>query len=257
METNEVFGQKLTFKGPSGFEYTIREQNGADDDILSNARNAHNLMNISYFIAAIVVNTNATSNHKLTAMDALKLPILDRYCILLQSRIFSLGETLEFVHDWGGNVGKIEYEQNLEEFLFDYSELPTEEILNSKPDAIPFYPNQTNIKDIVAQLPTGKNIKFDLLTGEGEQKLMESTLANRTRNQEFIARNLCLQIDGKWEPVKDFFGFTAKEMVSLRKVVTSNDPIWPGVTHIINPETEESIPISILGIPGFFYPEEI
>ena len=149
MEPIEVIGQKLTFVAPSGTTFTIREQNGADDDVLSNARTAKNLMNLSYFIAGIVTETDATPSRKLTAQDALKLPVLDRYCILLNSRIFSLGQTLDFVHDWGKeNGGEVNYEQDLEEFLFDYAEIPSAEVLASKPDAIPFYPNGRTTKDL-------------------------------------------------------------------------------------------------------------
>lgn len=36
MEDQTLYGKKLTFKLPSGYEVTIREQNGEDDDILSN-----------------------------------------------------------------------------------------------------------------------------------------------------------------------------------------------------------------------------
>lgn len=258
MEPIEVIGQKLTFVAPSGASYTIREQNGADDDILSNARTAKNLMNLSYFIASIVVETDATVSKKLNAQEALKLPVLDRYCILLNSRIFSLGNILEFTHDWGkGNGGEVNYEQDLEEFLFDYAEIPSAEVLEAKPDAIPFYPNGKNTRDLTFTLSSGKGIKFDILTGEAETQLMEATLSNRTKNQELIARNLCLKVNGSWEKVQSFFAFTAREMIELRKIVYANDPVWTGSTKIVNPETGEEGMINILGIPGFFYPEEI
>lgn len=57
---NFLEGRKLEFTVPSGYKYTIREQNGADDDILSNPVEAATLKNISRFIAAIVINTDYT-----------------------------------------------------------------------------------------------------------------------------------------------------------------------------------------------------
>ena len=45
------------FIGPSGYKYQIREQNGADEDILSNLSDMKTLMNLTKFIAAIVVTT--------------------------------------------------------------------------------------------------------------------------------------------------------------------------------------------------------
>jgi len=130
------------FTGPSGFEYEIREQNGADEDILSNLSDMKTLMNLTKFIAAIVIRTNATPNGKLTVDDALNLPVNDRYAIIFNSRIFSLGEEVEFEYDWGKeNGGKVTYGQDLHEFLFDYSEVPTDNrVFDEKPDAIPYYP---------------------------------------------------------------------------------------------------------------------
>ena len=116
------------FTGPSGFEYEIREQNGADEDILSNLSDMKTLMNLTKFIAAIVIRTTATPNGKLTVDDALNLPVNDRYAIIFNSRIFSLGEEVEFEYDWGKeNGGKITYGQDLHEFLFDYGTHTLEE----------------------------------------------------------------------------------------------------------------------------------
>ena len=70
MEKEELIGYNVTFTAPSGYEYTIREQNGADDDILSNPSEASTLINISRFIAGIVIDTNYTANRKLTVLIA-------------------------------------------------------------------------------------------------------------------------------------------------------------------------------------------
>ena len=101
MEKEELTGYNVTFTAPSGYEYTIREQNGADDDILSNPSEASTLINISRFIAGIVIDTNSTTNRKLTVEQAHMMPSLDRYAILIKSRILSNGEDLEFEYDWG------------------------------------------------------------------------------------------------------------------------------------------------------------
>ncbi|MFR4338542.1 MAG: hypothetical protein ACLT33_11415 [Lachnospira pectinoschiza] len=79
------------FVAPSGYFYEIREQNGADEDILSNPVDARTLMNLTKFISAIVVKTDFTAKGKLSIEDALALPVNDRYAIIIQSRIFSLG----------------------------------------------------------------------------------------------------------------------------------------------------------------------
>ena len=51
-------------------------------------------MNISKFIAGIVTDTDITATRLLTADDVQKMPSLDRYTIMINSRIFSLGKTL-------------------------------------------------------------------------------------------------------------------------------------------------------------------
>ena len=145
MEDQTLYGKKLTFKLPSGYEVTIREQNGEDDDILSNPVDAKTFMNISKFIAGIVTDTDITATRLLTADDVQKMPSLDRYTIMINSRIFSLGKTLEFRYDWEGpaegQVRTIDYEVDLEEeFLFDYGTIPTMQEMEAKPNAIPFDP---------------------------------------------------------------------------------------------------------------------
>ena len=85
-----------TFTVPSGHSYTIREQNGGDDDILSSKVWLEKLMNITNFISAIVVSTDYTQSGKLTPEEAFTLPVLDRDVILIQSRIHSLGKDVDF-----------------------------------------------------------------------------------------------------------------------------------------------------------------
>lgn len=104
------------FTAPSGFKYSIREQNGADEDILSNPMDSKNLMNLTKFIQAIVVDTDFTPNRRLTVEDADRIPLNDRYHIIFMSRIFSLGEEVEFEYNWGQNGGLVTYGQSLREW---------------------------------------------------------------------------------------------------------------------------------------------
>ena len=85
-----------TFTAPSGIEYTIREQNGQDEEILTNVGEATRFMNINNFLQAILMGSSKKPNQKYTMEEILRIPLLDRQCILLQSRIFSIGEIMEF-----------------------------------------------------------------------------------------------------------------------------------------------------------------
>ena len=42
----------MEFIAPSGFKYVIREQNGEDEDILTNPKDARDLTNLIKFVAS-------------------------------------------------------------------------------------------------------------------------------------------------------------------------------------------------------------
>lgn len=240
---------------PSGYRYEIREQNGEDEEILSNPMDLKDLMNFTKFIQTIVVHTDFTPSGRLTIQDALRIPVNDRYCILFQSRIFSLGETVEFAYKW--DTGTVEYEQDIRELLYDdYSEEGrsklTEPYLNEKPDAIPYYPEGKTFA-FNFKLSTGKEIKFNILDGEGERRLITLPKEKQTRNSPLICRNLQLMVEGKWEKVQNFSGFTVKETHEIRKFVMSVDPTFEGAVDIENPTTKEVLRYPIITAPGFFF----
>lgn len=258
MENQTLYGNTRTFKLPSGYEVTIREQNGEDDDILSNPVNAHDLKNISAFVASIVVDTDITPNRLLTLDEVHKLPALDRYAILINSRIFSLGEILEFEYNWGTkeNPNEFQYEYDLFELIFDYGQTPTEEMLKSKPHAIPFYPLGKQTKDIQITTTSGKELLFDLLSGEGEGYMLNLPSEEQTKNKALIARNLRLKVDDKYEVVKNFRLFSVRDMMEIRSQVSGYDPVFNGVIPIAKPNSTEEIEIPVMAISSFFYLRE-
>lgn len=243
------------FMTPAGYMYSIREQNGNDEDILSNPLDVQNLMNLTKFIQAIVVDTNFTANRRLTIEDADRIPLNDRYCILFKSRIFSLGEEVDFEYDWGTqDIGKQIYGQDLNEMLFDYSQEPTEKILAEKPNAIPYYPEQNKLVDYEVVTSSGKSVLFDLLTGAGERFLVTLPVEKQTRNAALLARNLRLLVDGKWEKVENFSIFSVRDIAEIRKAIFEHDPVFDGNTDVEHPNIPgrvEKYPIMLS--PTFFY----
>lgn len=243
----------LQFIAPSGHSFTIREQNGEDENILSNPLDVKTLMNLTKFISAIVVNTDFTKSGKLSVNDTLELPLLDRYCILLQSRIFSLGETLDIAYEWP-KVGTVEYTEDLTNYLFeDYTKTPSQEEFDIKPHAVPYYAMGNQLKDIEVILASGKKVMFDIMNGNGEQYIINLPESKQTRNNELIARNLRLEVNGVFEKVSNFSGFSVKEMAELRKVVKAYDPVFDGLTELQNPSTGEVIMYPIMVSPTFFF----
>lgn len=255
--------QTTTFTAPSGIEYTIREQNGQDEEVLTNVAEAKKYMTINNFLQGIIEKTSKKEG-KLTIQEVLDIPWLDRQCILFNSRVFSLGEILEFTYKWPKENGKgytlFEYELDLNEYLFNYSKRDTitPEEIEAKPQAIPFYPvyplPQNNL--FIFELSSGKKIRFKLLDGNAELFLIRLPIEEQSRNTEMIARSLELQVDGKWERVQNFSLFSVKDMRELRKHIAQVDPSFAPETEVANPSTEESLTINIHSIPDFFFPGE-
>lgn len=263
--------RKMAFTLPSGYSCEIREQNGEDEEILSNPATIKNFMNINEFIAGIVTNTNFTTSGKLLVQDILKLPLLDRAVILLNSRIFSLGEELEFSYKWPRANGskdpqEFTYTQNLKDYLFeDYGVKPTEDELNNKPDAVPYYllpedpenSGKVKLRDLTFTLSSGKEIMWDVATVESEQYLMKLGIDNISRNKDLIARNLRLKVDNNWEKVQNFKLFSVRDMAEMRREILSSDPSFTGNTEIEDPITHNKTQVSILAVPTFFYLTEV
>ena len=261
----------MAFTLPSGYSCEIREQNGEDEEVLSNPANIKNFMNINEFIAGIVIHTNFTASGKLLVQDVMKLPLLDRAVILINSRIFSLGEELEFNYKWPRREGskdqaEFTYTQNLKDYIFeDYGVKPTEEELKAKPDAVPYYlleedtdnPGKVKLTDHKFTLSSGKEIMWDVATVESEQYLMKLGLDNISRNKDLIARNLRLNVDGNWEKVQNFKLFSVRDMAEMRREILASDPSFTGNTEIEDPITHEKVQVSVLAVPTFFYLTEV
>lgn len=228
----------------------IREQNGEDDDIISNPVKSRDLTNFSEFISKIVVNTNYTPSGKLTEEVVNTMPTNLRYAILMASRIHSLGNDMEFVFDWGDG-DKFQYSQDLSELMFeDYFIVPTEDEMNKKPFAIPYYPCG-NVQSFPLTLTSGKQVRYHLLDGKGEALMIQTI--NKTKNLELKARGLELLVGDKWEKVETFALFSVRDMLEIRKSVSENDPVYLGFIELENPRTQEKINYSIMGTPSFFY----
>lgn len=244
----------IEFIGPSGYKYVIREENGADEEIISNQAAARNFMNVTNFIAAIVVSTDATESGKLTPNDALALPLRDRYAILIKSRIFSLGDKVPFSYTWPGDITPTYYEQDLNELIYDYDSI----LELDKPDAVkPYKDNdllrQIGFKNYELTLTTGKKVKFDLATGETERYAAMLPEEKQTRNSELLARNLQVEVNGKWEKVEQFALFTVKELAEIRSVINDIDEFYNSMVEIENPRTGEKAQFPIFSAPHFFF----
>lgn len=233
---------------PDGTNWvTIREQNGHDDDILSNPTKV--LTSFSQFVSAIVVDSSYGG--KLTEEFVNLMPSNNKWAIIFQSRMFSISDTVNFKYDWGEEGGVVSYEQDLKELIFDdYSQTPTEEEMTAKPFAIPYYPTV----DTTFVTQSGKQIKFQLLDTNGELFVTKLDPEQSTRNKDLIARNISVMIDGQWEKIQNFSNFTKREMIEIRSYIEGADPTFTGTIPVPS-KTGKVIYLSVLGMQDFFFPE--
>ena len=254
------YGNKKELVLPSGFKVTIREQNGNDDDILSNQATARDLSNINIFLASLIIETDLpfAKGGKLTSALVNKILLRDKYYIIFASRIHSMGKTVSFEFDWGDTEGgKVTYNDDLTNFVWDYTNvMPKQGEENYYFDRIKPYPSGAyDIQHLT--LTSGKQLKFHFMNGDSEQYLLKVPLELQSRNNELRARGLSLLVKDEYVPVKNFQFFSKRDMAELNKTIKNGDPSFTGITKLENPHNGESIDFPIMRAEGFFYPEEI
>ena len=256
-----LYGELKKLILPSGFTATIREQNGADDDILSNQHLAEDLSNMDIFISSLVIETDLpfAINGKLNKDGVKKMLLRDKYFILFSSRIHSLGNIVNFEYNWGEEGGKVSYSDDLNNYVWDYSKpMPEEGTEEYYPHRIkPYEFAKEPYSKIEVVLDSGKTIRFSLMDGNSELYLLKLPIDQQTRNRELRARNLEQKIDNQWQKVENFLYFKPKEMSQLHRLVNMYDESFQGLTELENPITKEKVLYPIIGVRDFFYPAEI
>lgn len=257
-KVKEAYGNVIETILPSGKKVYIREQNGNDDDILSNPILAKDGSNINHFISEIVVSSDITNTGKLTPGDVLKMKVRDKYHILFMSRIHSNGKEVKFEYDWGkDNGGKQTYVEDLSNYIWDYSNKFPDELYADTSDIRikPYLDRENEYREF--ELVSGKRVRYKYMDGAGEKYLLGLPQNQLTRNAEIKARGLELFRNDKWEKVENFKPFSTSDMRQIRTDIKLMDPVFQGLTDLENPKDGEIISIPIIASPDFFYPEEI
>jgi hypothetical protein len=256
---HELYGETVSLMTPSGFSVVIRQQNGDDDDVITNASTASDGTSINKFIAAIIVDSDITPKGTLSLPEVLEMKLCDKYFILLASRIFSLGQILKFDFQWENISGVTPYEEDLSKYIWDYAagKFPL------KPDDEGYFEYRIKPhafqKDKTRELVTrsGKKLKYSFVNGNGEKYLMNLPEESQSKNQELLARELYWWLEDRWTKVQNFRSFTPMDMADLRNDVNENDPTINLVTDLENPVTHVKIQYPIVGTTDFFFPREI
>ena len=237
----------LTFIAPDGKEYTIREQNGHDEDIISNVQDSKDNTSISKFIASVIVNPILTWQYIQENMG-----VATKYYICFKSRILTHGSTLIFKHKFLDGT-MVEYEEDLSSWDNNLSKpIPQD----AKEGSIVLYPNGAELTRNLTT-PSGKKVVYSILTSEGESQTIGTPQESRSINDEFRCRGL-KQILGEREiTIQNFRDFTASDMRFLRKDLEANDINFTLTVPLVNPNPKAEVHIeniSLFTVKEFFFP---
>jgi len=256
----KAYGNVKLILTPSGFHVAIREQNGEDDDILSNVSLMDDGTAYNAFIAAIIVGCSEIPTLQGNLSEVLKLRPRDKYFILVSSRIFSLDNLVTFHYDWSDKV-RVTYTEDLTNYIWDYTkDFPYD---SSDPNYFKYRIKPYEVGGLEGMEPqtfalsTGKVISYTPLNGEAEKYFIKLPNSQLSINAELKARKLSLRTGNEVSVIENFRGFTATEMREIRTNIDRVDPRYDLLTDIENPETKEVVPMSLVGLPDFFYPRLI
>jgi hypothetical protein len=245
--------KQIDINVPSGDTFSIREQNGNDDDLLSRP-DVDEATTINRYIAAIV--QAGPEGKRLTLADVEKLLLRDKYTILFKSRIFSLSENLIFGYKWDPEAESIEYMVDLKEYVWDYK-TPLPGLLDEKYSIRRIVPYPVDGREVKFSLTSGQEVSFEFLDGVGEKYLLGIKQTDRSINKQLVARAFKVNDGTKMVTVKNFQTFSSKDMMEIRNKMEEVDPPMEGTTSITNPDTQESIELPIIAIKDFYYPVKI
>lgn len=244
---NEIHGTKVT--GPSGVVFTVREQNGADDELLSklHAGSGNELDILNQFLAGIIVSIDEVT--PVTTDMILNLRLRDKYAILIQARILSLGGTMKFEYQWDKDKPPTEYSEELGIFVWDYSK-PFPEV-NSSDYSYQRIPPYISKEPLELKTDRG-HYKFDYLDGHGEEILFKEAVS--TINSPLVARNMEIETKAGFAKVVNFAEISSRELSKIRAFVEKNDQIPVAEVTIENPFTAAKEIVPLLAIRDFFFP---
>jgi len=252
----KLHGKLLTFKIPSGHEVTIREQNGDDDEVLSNMANVESGRSYDQFLAGIIIN-HSKYDRRPTEKEINIMPQRDRLIITTMSRIFSLGNDVNFEYQWVGRKSPDKYSDNLEDYIWDYSKpFPEEGDDEYKPTRIPPYDNDP-YEPVEHTTRSGKKVRFILSNGESENYLMNLSKEKASKNSEISSRSFELYVEGpnEWMKVENFKQFSGRDMMEIRSIIDSKDKKYSLLSAVKHPEDENvEAYVDLSNLVDFFYP---
>ncbi len=255
----EVAGAKsIKFTVPSGFEITIREQTGDDDEIMSKSSSLTDGSAVNKLASAIIIDSSLEL--KRFSPDDIKLwKNNDKYYTLFKSRLLSHGTTMQYKHECSNKECRKEndYEEDLLQYDRDLSKAP--EIIAEGETQFKYkiasYPNGAELRhDFTTS--SNKKLRYTYLNGESELKQLALNKDAISKNTEFILRNLEWQVQDKWAKVTNFKAFSSTDMREIRNELRKNDYPFEAISEVTCPFCKTTDKISLMASPAFFFPGE-
>lgn len=252
----EVYGEIQEFITPSRNRVVIREQNGEDDDILSNALDVRKGIASAKFLSGVILEYGDTKR-RLSYKEVLDMKVSDFYYIMIVSRIFSLGQILNFTYHWDGVPAHTEYQEDLSRYIWDYSKDFPFDPSESGYDEFRIKPTTPDLSREIT-LTSGKMLSYKYMTPNGENFINNTPPEKSSKNTELFARELKQKTNTGWTLVENFKFFSPTDMKEIRKDIMDNDPLIELLTEIPSPlNPNQKIFYPILSSPDFFFPREI
>ena len=224
---------------PTSRKVTIREQNGNDEDVISRVGDSSNNTAIAKFLAGIIIEP------KTSWQQVMKWQSQDKYVLLLQSRIFNLGDTLSFKHTFEDGT-----EETFEEDLSVYTIDNTDNKYAPKS-----YPLGLET-EVEFTTSLGKVVKYTLLNSDGEAYNMGKPEGSASRNDIFRCRFLSVKdhnTKSGWKVVEKFYDFKPIELSEIRKNIMENDPTFDMLMEISHPVSNQKVLVPMIQYTEFFF----
>lgn len=251
-----------SFYTPSRFKVTVREQNGADDDILTKMKDNKDGTAMHKYIAQIITECEGYTK-PLTSEDIAKWKVRDKYYVVYKSRRFSLGDELTFDHLFEGDIIPHNFTEDLGKYDWDFSKDKNPKTKGEDGyDPNIFQPYPLEVKEYAPELTLVRRstqnewkIRYKYLTGVAEREALGMNIEEMAINDKLRLREIELsRTSNAWQSIEVFDMLSADEMRQIRTHLALHDPDFNMTTEVKNPLTGAKEKPGIMQVDGFFFP---
>lgn len=225
---------------------TIRERNAVDEGILSRIGDFQGNLSIPKFLSAIIVGPRSYTAEEIQAW-----PVRSKYYLMMKERISQYGSLVTWTHTF--KDGDRDLEVQLEEDIaWADGDLKDPNYKPTRTGQITAYPKDK--PQIEHRTTSGKNIRMEYLTGNGEMMGLAKPMTDIDSNDRFLFRNIEIQDkNGHWHKVQRLDMLTGRDTRELRKVVEEQDPGFSLTVSVKHPKKDQYEDLSLFGLADFFF----